>query len=163
IYLSLVFDGPVTLAAGLTAASATFNGPVHGPGGLTGGMTLAGDNDFTGPVDATGLVVVTSDHGLGAADGTAATGTVVEKTGGLFLQGVHIGNEALEFGTPTYAGNSQATVEGDCSWDGPVTGGANFSVPAGALLVLGGRVSSDGLNLPGAGAVTLANPANAYT
>src|SRR5205085_12471507 len=72
------FTPTLSSGRGLTLA-----GRVTGAGGLriVGGVTLSGDNDFTGPTALEyGNVEITSDHGLGATgpgNGTTGQGSVV--------------------------------------------------------------------------------------
>jgi len=167
--LSFVWDASVP--------STTINGVISGAGGLsidgTGGdigLTLFGDNTFTGPVIVnSGYLAVFHANALGAA-GSAPDGTTVHGNGTLVV-GADMSNEFLTLeGGGGQSGNGQMQARGNRTWGGPVfidtVDGAqsNFNL-------LGNHINFSGVvSGPGgfyccnqvAGTIVLGNSGNTY-
>lgn len=150
-------------------------GPIVGVGTISDDsisrfVTLGGDNIYYGPTFSYGLTI-TSDNGLGIADGTVENGTTITRA--LNIVGASIGNEAITFvdygtvsvvGTtsldgPIYAPNigTIGVTGGDLTINGAMTG-VQFNIGAGpgASLILNNTANSASLfDMSGGGSVVL--------
>jgi autotransporter-associated beta strand protein len=148
-------------------------GVISGNGGLTkigpGQLILMAANTYAGQTTVNeGTLVVVNANALGAADGTAANGTIVNASGStagtLQINGQAIGNEMI-----TLTGNGEdgdgalACAVAACSIDGPVTlAGPGVLVNPTFPLRLNGVVSGPGGFTLILGMLTLANGGNTF-
>ncbi|MCO6044130.1 hypothetical protein NG895_09440, partial [Aeoliella sp. ICT_H6.2] len=129
----------------LNSSSGTLlvSGAIAGSGSVTTGgnsmVALSGDNTYTGTTTiGGGTLSVRHDNALGAADGTAATGTVVTASGS-YLQlenNVTVGNELLTSPSGTYF---YVRNYGNNTWEGDVETGSYLR-----LFVHSGSLELDG-------------------
>ena len=100
----------------------------------TGVLQLSGANTFSGAVQINaGLLSLAHDQGLGAADGTPATGTTLGVTqAAIALFGTrNVGNEWLSLqGTGGPGGSNFGALYGAGSWAGPIVLAADTRIGA---------------------------------
>ncbi|MCL4207988.1 MAG: hypothetical protein KJ000_36335, partial [Pirellulaceae bacterium] len=167
---ALTFAGAIDLQGYNLASSgaATFNGSISGAGNLSfsgGQVVLNAANSYSGTTTVnTTTLVVQHDQGLGAADGTAATGTKLNGGTLRFANTVTgINSEHLTTATSTFA---YLESLGAITWTGnmSITGYPLVlqATSGNSLLVSGavtGGIGSE-LKTGGAGRIVLSNPAN---
>lgn len=119
-------------------------------------LTFSGANSYTGTTTInTGTIVVTNATGLGAGDGTTATGTTVASGARLEINtGVIIANEVVTIhgsggdnnGAIRAIGGGTATLNGQLIiGSGVGTGGTRIgAIGANSVLVLGGQITDNG-------------------
>ncbi len=121
----------------------------------TGTTTLAGANTYNGMTSIQeGTLVAAHSSALGAADGTAATGTILNGGATLVLQGgIHVGNEQITAGSNS--GTMTLTSQGGSNsiGGGIEMGTSNLTVGGGGDLVISGAITgtnlSTGTSIPG--------------
>ncbi len=145
-------------------SAVTFAPTITGAGSLSqlsGTTILTGANTYSGATTVSGGVLnIRNPTALGAADGTAATGTTVAAGAALVLQGgIAVGNEALSIaGFGVSDGGALRSVSGDNSFAGAITltDDSRINADTGTLTLSGGISGAAGgaartLELGGAG------------
>ena len=165
--------GVATLTTG-SAGSTTYNGVIRNTGGAlsltkTGALTTftlaTSANTYTGLTTVSqGILNIRNGASLGAATGTAATGTVVSNGATLQIQGgITVGNEALTLnGTgaalplPAQTG-ALVNISGTNNFGGLITLGSASTISSDAGLL---NLTNAGTIVGGGNALTLAGAAN---
>ena len=181
----LLLNGPIDLNGSVllftwdsTVPQTLVGGVISGAGGIIAqgsggdiGLTLSGNNTFTGPVTVEGGYLSANHVNALGAGGSAANGTVV-KPNATFIIGADITNEFLSVeagGGSNGNGNMQAN--GIRTWGGPVTLVANqnqstitFNLLSNQIIFTGPISGSGGMMCCNetAGRIALANSANTY-
>ncbi len=157
---ALYLAGMISGAFGISSAS------VGGSGGL---VYISGPNTYTGITTvSSGYLTVQNALGLGAGDGTPATGTVVATNSTIVMSNITIANEHLTIGGGGAFGNSALQFAGtNAIWGGPVVLTADTTLSS--IDTYNGRFNGAisgafGLNVRtnSATAITLAGP-NTYS
>lgn len=134
LYLEL--NGAIGGGFGITTSSV---------GGNSGELFLGGTNTYTGITTlSSGYMQVSNASGLGAGDGTPATGTVVNPNCSMNVGNVTIANEHLTIGGGGASGNSAFQSGGaNTIWSGPVvlTSDTIFAAISGANGRFNGAIS----------------------
>ena len=140
--------GGNTISVGANGQSTTFSGVLSGAGGAltktgSGTLTLAGDNDYTGPTTVSaGALRLTSATGLGSTSGdtTVANNARLELSGGITVTGESLtinGNGGDYYG-------ALKSVAGVNEWAGSVTLGSDgprIGATGGSTLVVSGAIT----------------------
>jgi autotransporter-associated beta strand protein len=119
----LTLNGAIGGGFGITTSSV---------GGNSGELFLGGTNTYTGITTiSSGYLQVSNASGLGAGDGTPATGTVVNLNCSLNVTNVTIANEHLTIGGGGASGNAAFQSNGvNTVWNGPVVLTADTTMSA---------------------------------
>ena len=142
-----------TVTVNLTAGCELWlDGVVSGAFGIaksggSGNLRFNAANSFTGTVVVNaGIVLVDNSQGLGAADGTAGTGTTVAAGNSLIVSTPSVGNEYLSLSGIGFGGLAGALYnEVSAAWSGPVVLAADTTIfVATGTLTLSGPVTGPG-------------------
>jgi autotransporter-associated beta strand protein len=149
--------GSNTLTIGGSNGETDFNGVISGAGGLVdsagGKVVLSGSNSYEGTTQIlAGTLAIRNAQALGAADDTAATGTILENGATLEIDGpLTIANELLTIPDPalaatyTYLYSYDTAGSGGNVWTGDIdigSGGGNYT--ALEMYVQSGSLELDG-------------------
>jgi autotransporter-associated beta strand protein len=134
-----------------------------------GQLLLSGNNTFSGEARVfAGTLTAGSNTALGTASGSLSDATIVFNNAAISVLNAHVGNEFLEMGGGTTAGNATLQGAGTAAWDGfiSLTSPTIVTVGANSTLTLNGIVgstsSADTLTKQGSGTVALTNN-NSYS